>query len=249
MIVVALVYLIQRILNNSRDRVFLANPLRGIEATKEGGRQFITGKAHSPVPLIAPISKAGCVFYLEQVRMVMSPKHFTGRGRYPEADLAPNAYGVFFIRKGGRAALVAPVAKSVHLTKPENKRLDIPLLGGYVGDINRTEHIIVENEAVTVLGIPRPFNEFMRYLRTSAQFNMPQEMVKELVKMEGDPATGDMPCYFGSGVELVTDQTYEDYIARTASTIASQTAYIISAIFLAAGAGILWYVLMLGTQQ
>lgn len=249
--VFAFAYMVHRIIKNSRARGLGANPLRGVGSMEEGGRQFITGQAHSPVPLIAPVSKAACVFYLEKVRMAMSPEYVSRRGRNPEVDLAPNAYGVFFVNGSSGTALVAPVPQSVCLTKPENKREDISFLGGEVGDSDRAERIITENEAVTVLGTPRKFSEFMRYLRTGAQSNMPPEMITELRKMEGDPGSAGIPCYFGDGMELVTDQSYDDYIARTAAagSAPAQTVSIVSALLLAAGAGILWYVLMLGAAR
>lgn len=213
------VMLVMGLLKRGRAQAWRQIPCRPVNALEGGERQFMTGKAHSPVSLTAPVSKAACVFYRERVER--RQQNYSNRHSYwvTEAD---NARGGFYVNDGTGAALVVPRAAGLDLSKPEIEESDgLPLPGGNPGEVRRTELIISENETVTVLGAPRPLGELMAYLRRYCDQSLPSDLLAELTRLELDPAAAGLRCFFGDGVERLSDQPYEVYVEGTASSGAS----------------------------
>lgn len=196
------------------------------------GRQVIMGKAHSPSQLNSPVSNTACVFYLEKTQALKYARYGqNGRQEYRDGRLV-EAFGGFFVRYGMRTAFVVPFSGSADLNKPETTK-------GFVDGIQKFEQIILEGEDVTIIGTPRPLGEFMAYLRRDAGISLPSDSIADLTRMEKDPGYSGMPCFYADGLESVTDQPYNDYLARTAS---SGLAYVLAgAVITAASAAALVY--------
>jgi len=185
-----------------------AVPCRYMNALVPGERQFISGKARSPVKMQSPLSKEDCVFYHEQVdeyRFEMSnSRRSAGRGRWER--VADNFYGAFFVDDPTGTALVLPGGDSLDLGKPE-LTLDESL------ERRRTERAILQGETVSALGFPRRLDEMIQYLRQAPGIKLSPELLGELLKLEKDPASASLPCFFGRGLEKLADQPCADYIA------------------------------------
>jgi len=194
-------------------------PCRFTGGLVAGERQFITGAAASPVKVAAPVSRNECVFYLEKTERLESSY---GRRANSERWVteAVTAYGAFFVKDADGAALVMPGRRALDLKKAEfsDPGDALPGMSGGPGAVRRTELTIAEGESVTVLGYPRPLGEFMNFLRSSRDAYLSADLVKRLTEMEKDPALAATPCFFGDGVELVTDQPHSEYVAGSASS-------------------------------
>lgn len=238
------VLFVMGLIKRGRARAYEKIPCTPAGSLAGRERQFISGKAHSPVHATAPVSKAACVFYLEKVDRKEERYSSQGgdSGHWVRRD--NNAYGGFFVSDGSGAALVVPTAESVDLSKPEaSESDDLPLNGGNSGAVRKFEAIISEGETVTVLGAPRPLSEFLQYLRQSTDKSLPADLLAELLRLEKEPGAAPLQCFFGDGVERVSDRAYGDYIAGTASSGASLMQ--IGGLLAAGGAGFLVHALKL----
>jgi len=214
-----MVLLVMGLIKSGRARAYKKIPCVPAASPAGGERRFISGKAHSPVRTGAPVSKAACVFYLEKIDR-KEPNYSRQGG---DADhwvrRENNVYGAFFLRDGSGEALVVPTAVSVDLSKPEaSESDDLPLSGGNSGAVRKSELIISEGETVTVLGAPGTLGEFLRYLRQNTDRSLPADLLAELLRLEKEPGSSALPCYFGDGIERVSDRAHGDYIAGTASS-------------------------------
>lgn len=216
-------------------------PLRLTGGLMPGETQFVTGTAHCPVKATAPTSKQECVFYSEKVERLES-SYSSRRSNTRWVSEGVQTYGAFFLKDADGAAIVLPTAWSLDLRNPEFSDDNAALPGmAAVGDTRRTEQVIKEGDTVTVLGVPRPLGELMRYLRASGDSFLPGELVQRLAAMEQDPALAATPCFFGDGVRAVSDRPHGEYIAGTASSGAGYLQA--GALLLAAGLASLFYVL------
>jgi len=202
-----------------RAASYKATPCRPIGELVGGERQFISGKAHSPVVVTAPVSKKNCVYYLEKIDQKEQHHSSTGASHSSWERRFNNSYGGFFVRDGSGTALVVPNSWSVDFQKPETEESDDMLLSGGTDTTRKMEAILCEDEAVTALGTPRSLAEFMAYLRQDAQLAMHPDFTAELVKLEKEGGSA-LPCFFGDGAEKVADLAYADYVAGTASSAA-----------------------------
>lgn len=190
-----------------------------------GARAFITGKAHSPASANAPVSGKPCVFFTMRVdtkvrdhsgdnsSSVISPKYRWQSGR-------SELYGAFFVRDASGAALVLPALQSLDLKKAAETASNDTLFSQDADATRTTEHIIREDEAVTALGTPQPLSELIAYLRQNTQYVVSPDLLGELLRLEGDPGAAGLPCFFGAGLERVTDQAHAEYVAGTQSSAA-----------------------------
>lgn len=210
-----LVMLAMGFARRSRAAAMRSVPCRFVAALVPGERQFISGKARSPVRLQAPLSKQDCVFYYEKVEEyrfeVSNGRRSAGRGSWER--VADNFYGAFFVDDPTGAALVLPGFDSLDLGKPELK-MDESL------ERRRSELAILQGETVSALGVPRRIDELIQYLRQSHSSNLSPELLAELMKLERDPASASLPCFFGRGLERLADQPCEAYIAGTGESAA-----------------------------
>lgn len=205
-----------------------------------GERVFITGKATAPVHTRAPVSGDSCVFYTEAVDRTYR-RHQVGSGigdRHTER-VNTRAYGGFFVSDGSGTALVVPNYDVLDLNKPATVKDDS--LSDMSGSTRRTERLILEGDAVTVLGTPRTLGDFMRYLRANSGLDMPAPLVERLLKMEKEEAGASLQCFFGQGVERVADVAHADYVAGTANSAAFLLK--LGAILAASGLAFLLYIL------
>ena len=214
-----MVLLVMGLIKSGRARAYKKIPCVPAASPAGGERRFISGQAHSPVRTGAPVSKAVCVFYLEKIDR-KEPNYSRQGG---DADhwvrRENNVYGAFFLRDGSGEALVVPTAVSVDLSKPEaSESDDLPLSGGNSGAVRKSELIISEGETVTVLGTPGTLGEFLQYLRQNTDRSLPADLLAELLRLEKEPGSSGLPCYFGDGIERVSDRAHGDYIAGTASS-------------------------------
>lgn len=192
----------------SRARDMETVPCRHISELLPGERQFITGKAQSPVLSDSPVSKKPCVFYREQIDQY---RRQGGRGGGHWERVSETYYGAFFIADPTGQALVLPRAGSLDLLRGELTLDDI-------SDTRKSERALFPDEIVTALGTPRPLRELVGYLRGVYAAGVPPGLVAELIKMEQDPANAGLPCFFGDGLERVADQPYSDYTSGSASS-------------------------------
>ncbi len=202
-----------------------AVPCRYVSALVPGERQFITGKARSGVRLESPVSKKDCVFYREQVEQYHAEvpgdryrleldNNRRGALRGGWEVVSDNFNGAFFVDDPTGAALVVPSNGSLDLRKQ-------PLTMDESLERRRTELVILQGETVSALGFPRRIDELIKYLRQAPGGNLSTELVAELMKMERDPAYASLHCFFGQGLERVTDQPCSDYIAGTGNSASS----------------------------
>lgn len=185
-----------------------------ISDLKPGERQFVTGKARSPVQITSPVSKQNCVFYYEvteEYRHQHSSSHRSaGRGSWDR--VSDNFYGAFFVDDPTGAALVLPNYDALDLAKPDVTFDDSP-------DRRRIERVILQGETVSALGVPRQIGELVKFLRHSGA-NLHPDLLAEIMRMERDPAFAGLPCFFGDGLERLADQTWEEYAASTGESAA-----------------------------
>lgn len=213
------VLLVMGLIRRGRARAYKKIPCVPAGSAAGGERRFISGKAHSPVQTGAPVSKAACVFYLEKVDR--KEPNYSRQGGDAEhwVRRENNVYGAFFLRDGSGEALVVPTAASVDLSKPEaSESDDLPLSSRNSGAVRRSELIIAEGETVTALGTPGTLGEFLLYLRRNTDRSLPADLLAELLRLEKEPGTKDLPCFFGGGIERISDRSYGDYIAGTESS-------------------------------
>ncbi|MCX5784990.1 MAG: hypothetical protein NTX59_04830 [Elusimicrobia bacterium] len=242
-----LVMLVLGIIKRGRARSYKDIPCGGIGSQAGGARQFITGKAHSPALVSSPVTKTACLFYLETTdrkerERIGTASSSQGEWRSRWVRESTNANGGFFVRDGSGTALVVPVPESVDFRKPAATESNDSLLPDNTsGAIRKSELIIAEDEDVAVLGRPQSLGEFMQYLRQNTDICVPSGLLTELARLENDPGSSGMPCFFGPGVEKVADQSYGDYITGIASSasLLLQIGIVIAAI----GAGALIYAL------
>lgn len=220
----------------SRAAAMKGVPCRFVTALVPGERQFISGKARSPVLLQAPLSKKDCVFYHEKVDEyrfeVSNSRRSAGRGSWER--VADNFYGAFFVDDPTGAALVLPGFDSLDLGKPELSLDESP-------ERRRSELAILQGETVSALGVPRRIDEFIQYLRQTPSANLSPALVAELMRLEKEPAAASLPCFFGRGLERVSDQPCAEYVAGTGESAAGLLQG--GALLAAAGAGMVLYAL------
>jgi hypothetical protein len=208
-------------------------PCRYINALVPGERQFISGKARSPVHMQAPVSKQDCVFYHEQIEELRyRGGHHRGVGNHSWERVADNFYGAFYVDDPTGAALVLPGFDSLDLGKPE-LRIDESL------QRRRSERAILQGETVSALGRPRKIGELIQYLRQSPGAKLSSELLAELMRLETDPAAAALPCFFGQGLEKLADQPCADYVAGTGESASSMLQ--IGGVLAAVGAGLVVY--------
>lgn len=215
----------------SRARDMEGLPCRHISELVPGERQFITGKAQSPVLADSPVSKKPCVFYCERIEQYHRQ---SGRTVGHWEQVSETYYGAFFIADPTGRALVLPRDGSLDLLRGELTLDDL-------SEVRKMELALFPDEVVTALGVPRPLSELVGYLRGVYAAGVPPRLVAELIEMERDPANSGLPCFFGDGLERVADQPYPDYASRSASSAGLTLAA--GAALLLAGAGALLYAL------
>lgn len=198
----------------ARAGAIRALPCVYISDLKPGARQFVTGKARSPVRMESPVAKQSCVFYYELTEEYRhepsSGPRGTGRGSWDR--VSDNFYGAFFVDDPTGAALVLPNYGALDLAKPDVTFDDSP-------DRRRTERVILQGETVSALGVPRRLGDLVQYLRQTGA-NMHPDFLAEIMRMERDPAFAGLPCFFGDGLERLADQTWEEYAASTGESAA-----------------------------
>lgn len=191
-----------------------ALPCVYVSDLKPRERQFITGKARSPVQLESPVSRQSCVFYYEvteEYRHNHSSSHRSaGHGSWDR--VSDNFYGAFFVDDPTGTALVLPNYGALDLAKPDVTFDDSP-------DRRRIERVILQGETVSALGVPRQLGDLVKFLR-QAGVNMHPDFLAEIMRMERDPAFAGLPCFFGDGLERLADQTWEEYAASTGESAA-----------------------------
>ncbi|PIU19573.1 MAG: hypothetical protein COT18_06860 [Elusimicrobia bacterium CG08_land_8_20_14_0_20_59_10] len=235
-----IVMLVAGLIKRGSANAFKSIPCSPIAGLKGGERLFITGKATAPVHTRAPVSGDSCVFYTEAVDRTYR-RHQIGSSlneRHTER-VNTRAYGGFFVRDGSGTALVVPHYDVLDLTKPATVKDDS--LSDMSGSTRRTERLILEGDAVTVLGTPRNLGDFMRYLRANSGLDMPAPFVEQLLKMEKEEAGASLQCFFGQGVERVSDVEHTAYVAGTANSAAFLLK--LGAILAASGLAFLLYIL------
>ena len=198
----------------ARAGAIRALPCVYISDLKPRERQFVTGKARSPVQITSPVSRQNCVFYHEMTEEYRhqhsSSPRSAGRGSWDR--VSDNFYGAFFVDDPTGAALVLPNYDALDLAKPDVTFDDSP-------DRRRIERVILQGEPVSALGVPRPIGDLVKFLR-QAGVNMHPDFLAELMRMERDPAFAGLPCFFGDGLERLADQTWEEYAASTGESAA-----------------------------
>lgn len=198
----------------ARAGAIRALPCVYVSDLKPSARQFITGKARSPVQMESPVTRQSCVFYYEiteEYRHNHSSSHRSaGRGSWDR--VSDNFYGAFFVDDPTGAALVLPSYAALDLAKPDVTFDDSP-------DRRRVERVILQGETVSALGVPRQIGDLVKFLRHSGG-NMHPDFLAELIRMERDPAFAGLPCFFGDGLERLADQTWEEYAASTGESAA-----------------------------
>lgn len=219
---------------------FARAPRTALSGLRRGQRAVTSGKAWSPFPLTAPVSRQECVFYIEELSDKPQRSRLAGHP-YREAYMfhaGDNARGVFFIREGAGEALVAPTYDSADINKAYASRTD-----EHYGEAptieRRAEKHIAPGETVSVLGTPRPLPQFIQFLRLNTDVSVPTDTLNELLRLEREGS--QLLCFFGDGVERVSDQPPQDYEERTRS--GASTLVWLGAALLAGGA--LWLLLAL----
>lgn len=233
------VMLVMGLFRHGKSRSLRSVPCRPIASLAGGETQFITGTTHSPACSSSPVSKTPCVFYVERIEK--NERHYSSNGHDTThwVTVADNVYGAFFVVDASGKALVVPTAPSLDLRRAETTDSDdIPLVGGMEGATRKTEQFIAANETVAVMGKPRPLSEFMAYVRRNAQLNVRSEFMAELLRLESGADAG-MPCFFGDGIERISDRSYSDYLSGT-ETSASFLLQAGAALAAAGGAAILY---------
>jgi len=209
-----LISLVVGLSRRARAGAIRALPCVYISGLKPRERQFITGKARSPVLIESPVTRQNCVFYYEiteEYRHNHSSSHRSaGHGSWDR--VSDNFYGAFFVDDPTGAALVLPNYGALDLAKPEVTFDDSP-------DRRRIERVILQGETVSALGVPRQLGDLVKYLR-QAGVNMHPDFLAEIMRMERDPAFAGLPCFFGDGLERLADQTWEEYAASTGESAA-----------------------------
>lgn len=233
------IMLIMGIFRHGKSRSLKSAPCRPIASLAGGEKQFITGVTQSPACSSSPVSKTPCVFYVETIEK--SEKQYSSKGHNTThwVTVANNVYGAFFVADASGKALVVPTSGSLDLLRAGTTESDdIPLIGGMEGATRKTEQFIAANETVAVMGTPRPLSEFMKYVRRDAQLNVRSEFMAELLRLESGPDSV-MPCFFGDGIERISDRSYTDYLSGT-ETSASFLLQAGAALAAAGGAAILY---------
>lgn len=211
---------------------FAAAPRTDLAGLRRGERAVTSCKAWSPFPLTSPVARKECVFYIEE--LTEKTRGYELRARpYREVSAGGNAHGAFFIKEGAGEALVLPTFASADINKDfaEQER-------DYYDETRmiekRAEKHIATGETVSVLGTPRPLNELIHFLRGNTGVSVPADMLGELLRLEKEG--GSLLCFFGDGVERVSDQPPAEYAERARSGGASLVW--LGAALLAAG--VLW---------
>ena len=217
-LLVGIVLIIFGLIKRGSANEYKAIPCSPITGLRDEERAFITGTATSPVHTRAPVSGESCVFYLEVVDRVH--RDHGGRsgsmGHNHKSRVSEKAYGGFLVKDGSGSALVVPHYGTLDLNKPETVKDDS--LIDTDGSMTRTESVINEGETVTVLGRPRPLSDFMRYMRGNSGLDIPAAFLEQLLKLEAGEEGSSMMCFFGQGVEKVSDVAHADYVAGTANS-------------------------------
>lgn len=220
---------------------FAAAPRTGLAGLRRGVRAVVSGTAYSPFPLTTPVSRKECVFYIEELSTKPHGSQLSGHP-YRESfmtNAGDNARGAFFIKEGGSEALVLPTFASADINKAFAERVDEHYGDALMID-KRAEKHIAPGETVSVLGTPRTLAELVRFLRANSDVGVPTDMLGELLKREREG--GSLLCFFGDGVERVSDQPPAEYAERARSG-ASSLVWLGAALL---GAGLLWTLKTLG---
>lgn len=214
---------------------FAAAPRTDLAGLRRGVRAVVSGAAYSQFPLITPVAKKDCVFYVEELtgEAYSSGRLGQARGHMHSHNVGNNARGAFFIKEGGSEALVLPTFDSADINKAAVAGdREAGEDGGAAGE--RAERYIAPGETVSVLGTPRTLTEMVQFLRTNTDVSVPTDMLGELLKREREGSS--LLCFFGDGVERVSDQPPAEYAERARSGGASL-------VWIGAGllaAGVLW---------
>lgn len=207
-----------------------------VGSLEEGRTQLVTGKARSAVAVNSPVTQTPCAFYLETV------EEYTG-GRYAGWNIIEQKpYGGFYVDDSSGTALVLPGAGCLDLAKPEITGASdgIPM-DTYTRSTRRREQFIAAGEDVTVMGTPVPLGNLMGLLRRGTGFQLPPELMTELLNLEKEKGPTAILCFFGSGLRTVTDAAYEDYLANAKSS--SSTYLQLGAIITVVTLGMILYTL------
>ena len=188
-----------------------------IGSSAAGTRTLISGKAYSPNPVISPVSKEPCVFYTNNTERKLSSQEKNKAYQWESGGTETS--GGFFIRDDSGTALVVPTPQSLDIQKPELTVTEESAFSDCKEfATKRSERLIRADETITLLGTPRPLKDFMGYLRMNSQLGMNPDFLNELLRLENAPGSSAMPCFFGSGLEKVTDQTLDGYVAGLGSS-------------------------------
>ncbi len=213
-LVVGLIILAVGLFKGSRARVVAGWTRTPVGSLKENELQMFTGKALSSVTVNSPVTQTPCAFYLETVEEYCGGSHASG---WQVVEQKP--YGGFYADDGSGKVLVLPGAGSLDLLKPEITGASdgIPM-DTYTRSTRRREHFIAAGEDVTVVGIPAPLGNLMGALRRGTGFQVPPDLMNELLALEKEKGPTAILCLYGSGLRTVVDAAYEDYLSGVKSS-------------------------------
>lgn len=202
----------------------------GAGPLKEGEARMFAGKARSAVTVNSPVTQTPCAFYLETV------EEFTGGRSSNWVIVEEKPYGGFYLDDGSGRALVLPGAGCLDLLKPEITGASDGVPGDlYTRATRRREQFIAAGEDVTVMGTPVPLGNLMGELRRGVGFQLPPDLMNELLALEKEKGPAAILCFFGPGLRTVTDASYEAYLssAKSSSSTYLQIGALITAVTLA----------------
>jgi len=178
---------------------------RPISHLETGVRQLVSGKVRSTQGLSAPLSGQSCVFYR---KLVEERSQTPGQTLYwrPVSD---EYYGAFFVEDGSGTALVVPGPCHLDFAEPPFKETDLVMT-------RQSEESLPAGAEACVIGVPRPFSDFVRYLQHSSGHHIPPGLVAFLLELEKDEKNAAMPCFYGEGVDRLTDRSFEACLSARA---------------------------------
>lgn len=202
-----------------------------VGSLKEREAQMLTGKARAAVAVNSPVTQTPCAFYLETVEEYTSGSRSSGW-----RIIEHRPYGGFYVDDGTGKVLVLPGAGCLDLLKPEiTGASDGVPADTYTRSTRRREHIIAAGEDVTVMGTPVPLGNLMGVLRSGVEYQLPPELMAELLALEKEKGPTAILCLYGPGLNTVADAAYDDYVAsaKSSSSTFLQLGAIVTAVALA----------------